>query len=152
MTRLPAILGRDLKSDVRLADPWVSRLHGELNEIDGTLVVRDLGSKHGIFVNGHRGTDSHVFQVIASPSGGRGDGAVPTLRTGGNGSPDLQGGEGQFPGVESRVSRRPRHRGLVFLMPLLGKVRPPPRLYGMPTGPWEMMPLVVSNVTMKSTS
>lgn len=61
VTHLPAILGRDLNSDVRLADPWVSRRHCVLDEIKGTLVVRDLGSKHGTFVNGHRGSDSHVL-------------------------------------------------------------------------------------------
>ena len=61
VAHLPAIVGRDLNSDVRLADPWVSRLHCVLNEIEGTLVVRDLGSKHGTFVNGHRGNDTHVL-------------------------------------------------------------------------------------------
>ena len=59
--RLPAILGRDLRSDVQLTDPWVSRLHCVLSEIEGTVVVRDLGSKHGVFVNGYRVNDSHVL-------------------------------------------------------------------------------------------
>jgi hypothetical protein len=39
VTHLPAILGRSAKSDVRLADPWVSGFHCVLNEIDGTLVA-----------------------------------------------------------------------------------------------------------------
>ena len=61
VTHLPAILGRSAKSDVRLADPWVSGLHCVLNEIDGTLVVRDLGSKNGLFLNGRRVNDAHVL-------------------------------------------------------------------------------------------
>jgi hypothetical protein len=61
VTHLPAILGRSAKSDVRLADPWVSGFHCVLNEIDGTLVVRDLGSKNGVFLNGRRINDAHVL-------------------------------------------------------------------------------------------
>ena len=49
---LPVVVGRSSDADVRLADRWVSRRHSEIHEIDGTLVVRDLGSKHGTFVNG----------------------------------------------------------------------------------------------------
>ncbi len=61
VTHLPAILGRSAKSDVRLADPWVSGFHCVLNEIDGTLVVRDLGSKNGVFLKGRRVNDAHVL-------------------------------------------------------------------------------------------
>ena len=56
---LPAVVGRGEGADVRIEDPWVSRFHCILNEIDGrTLVVRDLGAKNGIFVNGLRTSDS----------------------------------------------------------------------------------------------
>ena len=48
---LPAIVGRGSDCDVRLCDPWVSRLHCEINQIDGRLVIVDLESKHGTFVN-----------------------------------------------------------------------------------------------------
>jgi pSer/pThr/pTyr-binding forkhead associated (FHA) protein len=58
VSRLPATLGRGQEADLRLEDPWVSRLHCILNEIDGTLVVRDLGAKNGTFVNGLRVSDS----------------------------------------------------------------------------------------------
>ena len=58
---LPALLGRDDRADVRLDDPWVSRMHGMFNEINGTLVVRDLGAKNGVFVNGHRVSESNVL-------------------------------------------------------------------------------------------
>lgn len=51
---LPATVGRALDADVYLADQWVSRVHCELYDLNGTLAVRDLGSKHGTFVNGLR--------------------------------------------------------------------------------------------------
>ena len=51
---LPATLGRDQEADVCLRDPWISHIHCSLDEIDGTVVVRDLDSKNGIFFNGLR--------------------------------------------------------------------------------------------------
>ena len=57
---LPAIVGRDADCDIYLRDPWVSRLHCEFSEINGQLVVLDLESKHGIFVNGHRVRFAHL--------------------------------------------------------------------------------------------
>jgi pSer/pThr/pTyr-binding forkhead associated (FHA) protein len=58
---LPAILGRGDEANVRVDDPWVSRLHCILNEIDGTLVVRDLGSSNGIFLHGQRVNNSPLL-------------------------------------------------------------------------------------------
>jgi pSer/pThr/pTyr-binding forkhead associated (FHA) protein len=52
--RLPAMIGRSADAQVHVSDPWVSRRHCEIDRADGTLVVRDLGSKHGTFVNGQR--------------------------------------------------------------------------------------------------
>ena len=54
MVTLPAIVGRGREADVRLDDVWISRIHCSLDEIDGTVIVRDLGAKNGIFVNGLR--------------------------------------------------------------------------------------------------
>jgi pSer/pThr/pTyr-binding forkhead associated (FHA) protein len=51
---LPAIVGRDAKAGVCIADQWVSRIHCQLYQHGGSLAVRDLGSKHGTFVNGMR--------------------------------------------------------------------------------------------------
>jgi pSer/pThr/pTyr-binding forkhead associated (FHA) protein len=57
----PAILGRNMKADVLLCDPWASHTHCSLSEMNGTLVVRDLGSKNGIFLHGHRVSESDLL-------------------------------------------------------------------------------------------
>jgi pSer/pThr/pTyr-binding forkhead associated (FHA) protein len=50
----PIVVGRSADCDLCLSDRWVSRHHCELDERQGRLYVRDLGSKHGIHVNGAR--------------------------------------------------------------------------------------------------
>jgi pSer/pThr/pTyr-binding forkhead associated (FHA) protein len=50
----PAVIGRSSKADVRLTDPWTSRVHCELSLQDGKLMVRDLESRHGVYVNEQR--------------------------------------------------------------------------------------------------
>ncbi len=59
--RLPAVLGRDEGADVQLTDPWVSHRHCEIDQIGDVLVVRDLDSKNGIFMRGHRVRESEVL-------------------------------------------------------------------------------------------
>jgi pSer/pThr/pTyr-binding forkhead associated (FHA) protein len=49
---LPVRIGRGPDADVQLGDRWVSREHCEIDASHDVLVVRDLGSKHGTFVNG----------------------------------------------------------------------------------------------------
>ncbi|MGD0900289.1 MAG: FHA domain-containing protein [Thermoguttaceae bacterium] len=56
--QLPVVLGRDEKADVYLKDPWTSHRHCSLSEQGGRLVVCDLQSKNGIFMGGHRVTES----------------------------------------------------------------------------------------------
>jgi hypothetical protein len=46
------ILGRGTDCDLRLVDPGVSRHHAELRVEDGEVVLVDLGSTNGTFVNG----------------------------------------------------------------------------------------------------
>jgi predicted component of type VI protein secretion system len=58
--RLPTIIGRGGDSKIKLAASTVSRNHCELYEYDGQLVVRDLGSSNGTFVNGHK-VDAATF-------------------------------------------------------------------------------------------
>ena len=51
---LPAIFGRDEQAEVPLADPWVSHRHCEIEQVGHALVIRDLFSKNGVFLHGHR--------------------------------------------------------------------------------------------------
>ena len=47
-------IGRALECDISILEPSLSRKHAEL-EIEGnTLIIRDLGSANGIWVNGER--------------------------------------------------------------------------------------------------
>ena len=59
--KLPAIMGRDEGADVQLTDPWISHRHCEIDQIGDVLVVRDLDSKNGIFMHGHRVRESQVL-------------------------------------------------------------------------------------------
>ena len=65
LTRLPLIVGRAVSSDLVLASPLVSRRHCVLEEVNGQLVVRDLGSRNGTFVGRDR-----VHQASPLPPGG----------------------------------------------------------------------------------
>jgi pSer/pThr/pTyr-binding forkhead associated (FHA) protein len=50
----PVYIGRGAGADIRVEDVYVSRLHCEIIARDGNLVVNDLNSKNGTFVNGVR--------------------------------------------------------------------------------------------------
>jgi pSer/pThr/pTyr-binding forkhead associated (FHA) protein len=50
--QFPCDLGRAAEVTVRIDDRWLSRRHCRLELRDGLIVVRDLGSRHGTFVNG----------------------------------------------------------------------------------------------------
>lgn len=52
LTDFPRRLGRGTEADVCVEDRWVSRDHCEIDLVDDILIVRDLESKHGTFVNG----------------------------------------------------------------------------------------------------
>jgi pSer/pThr/pTyr-binding forkhead associated (FHA) protein len=43
-----------------VADRWASRLHCRIEDHQGVLVVRDLGSKHGTWVNDHRVQEAEI--------------------------------------------------------------------------------------------
>jgi pSer/pThr/pTyr-binding forkhead associated (FHA) protein len=61
LDRLPVVIGRSPDSRIQLDDSWVSRRHCEIDELDGELVIRDLGSRHGTFVNGCRVTEAALM-------------------------------------------------------------------------------------------
>ncbi len=48
--RLPAVLGRSREADLTLGHPSISRRHCRLTEEDGLVVVEDLESTNGTFV------------------------------------------------------------------------------------------------------
>src|SRR5262245_55137714 len=54
MDRPLIVVGRHPKCDVRLDSIRVSRQHCCLNEVDGDVLVRDLGSTNGTRINGRR--------------------------------------------------------------------------------------------------
>jgi hypothetical protein len=60
---LPAIIGRSRTTDVTLGHPLVSRQHCELFESAGKLMLRDLGSLNGTFVNDTRLCDEPIAIV-----------------------------------------------------------------------------------------
>jgi predicted component of type VI protein secretion system len=55
---LPSTIGRGRGAGIVLPHPLVSRQHCELFEADGQLMVRDLGSLNGTFINNEKVTES----------------------------------------------------------------------------------------------
>ena len=58
---LPVMIGQDPDAGVRLDDQWVSRHHCEISATRDALVVRDLGSVLGTFVNGLNVTTANLM-------------------------------------------------------------------------------------------
>jgi pSer/pThr/pTyr-binding forkhead associated (FHA) protein len=52
LDHFPAEIGRSSDVALRIDDRWISRRHCRLSIEDGELVVEDLGSRHGTYVNG----------------------------------------------------------------------------------------------------
>jgi pSer/pThr/pTyr-binding forkhead associated (FHA) protein len=50
------VLGRSDQADVKLDDPYASEFHLRLTTKDDRLVLTDLGSTNGTYVNGRRVT------------------------------------------------------------------------------------------------
>lgn len=57
---LPAVLGRSHDADLPIEDGWVSRIHCVLTAQQDRLSVRDLGSRHGVFVNGEQVIEAEI--------------------------------------------------------------------------------------------
>lgn len=47
------LIGRHASADIRLPDISVSRYHAMLTVSEGVWVIKDIGSKSGIYVNGN---------------------------------------------------------------------------------------------------
>lgn len=48
------VLGRVLSADLRIDDPRVSRIHALIEVKGSAIVITDLASSHGTYVNGKR--------------------------------------------------------------------------------------------------
>ncbi|HEV8498661.1 MAG TPA: adenylate/guanylate cyclase domain-containing protein [Gemmatimonadaceae bacterium] len=59
---IPLVVGRAPASDIPVIDPTISRRHAEVESNDNRVIVRDLGSSNGTFLNGTR-VDSAVVVV-----------------------------------------------------------------------------------------
>lgn len=62
--KLPTVIGRGREASLTLPHPLVSRLHCEISEQDDQLVVRDMGSLNGTFVN-----NTQISESTPLPSG-----------------------------------------------------------------------------------
>jgi hypothetical protein len=60
------VLGRILSADLRIDDPRVSRIHALIEVRGDSLVLTDLASSHGTFVNGKKVVETklHIGDVI----------------------------------------------------------------------------------------
>lgn len=58
--QFPFDLGRGVDVSLRIDDRWLSRRHCRLELCGEELFVRDLGSRHGTFVNGQRVTECRL--------------------------------------------------------------------------------------------
>ena len=54
------VFGRDPECDIHIDNTLLSRQHGEFYVDQGSLFIRDLGSKNGIFINRSKVTDQEV--------------------------------------------------------------------------------------------
>ncbi len=57
------VVGRAVNSDVPIYDPTISRQHAQLTVQNGGILVKDLGSSNGTFLNGSR-----ITEAVATPN------------------------------------------------------------------------------------
>ena len=56
--QFPAVVGRHSEAAIRIVDRFMSRRHCHIDIEDGQVVVRDLDSTHGTFVNREQITEA----------------------------------------------------------------------------------------------
>ncbi|NLE43091.1 MAG: FHA domain-containing protein [Chloroflexi bacterium] len=89
-------LGRDPGNDIVIVDPQTSRQHARIMRRGGLMILEDLGSTNGTFVNGVRLTGPHTLSnddVI-----GIGDAVILTFRVSGIPSTETVVGRPPAPG------------------------------------------------------
>jgi len=93
--RLPSTIGRGRGATIMLPHPLVSRQHCELFETNGRLMVRDLGSLNGTFINNQRIAEAAplppnelltigtvTFRAVYDPSASSPESEEPPTRNG----------------------------------------------------------------------
>ena len=90
------VIGRGHDAELRLSDPGVSRLHAAVRLEGRTLVVEDLGSANGTWVNGDRLRDP--CRAGAGDSIELGHTRLEI---------QIEGGEGRQPGTEQATPEDP---------------------------------------------
>ena len=58
----PALIGRESRQ-LPLGDNTVSRRHAELQPLDGSWILKDLGSSNGTYVNGLRVSNTYALKL-----------------------------------------------------------------------------------------
>jgi predicted component of type VI protein secretion system len=101
--RLPSTIGRGRGTTIMLPHPLVSRQHCELFESNGQLMVRDLGSLNGTFVNNQR-----VTEALLPPGELLTIGTV-TFRAVYEAQPEVSPPQGPAPQIKSEVKTVHRH-------------------------------------------
>lgn len=61
LNRLPAMLGQDEHAEVRLEDSWVGRYQCVIDREGDRLIILDLGSKTGTYIDGMRVRRAHLM-------------------------------------------------------------------------------------------
>ncbi|MEL6187928.1 MAG: ATP-binding protein [Myxococcota bacterium] len=56
-----AVIGRDPAADLTIEDPTVSRVHAQIEVSRDGVVLSDLGSRHGTFIDGQRVESAELF-------------------------------------------------------------------------------------------
>jgi pSer/pThr/pTyr-binding forkhead associated (FHA) protein len=62
LSQLPAVIGRGTTAEICIDDPHISRKHARISREEGGLLVEDMGSANGVFVNDERLTAPRPLQ------------------------------------------------------------------------------------------
>lgn len=60
---IPVTIGRSPEASLVLLDAQVSRMHARIDQVDGTLLLRDLQSRNGTFLNARLLEDAEPIAV-----------------------------------------------------------------------------------------